>query len=148
MKVQPTSDQDDKNPELFSSRRPLLPTILFALVAFILGGCMTLLITSRLLQNQLEIYSSSESMAAASAILDFMEDLLPLYLLCGSLFFLLLIVSATIWTWTKTESCLLRYGLIILIQLALAFIAVTWLLGNSTGPFTLPQPPTLTPVPS
>ena len=146
MRVQPTVDQDDKNAEVFTSRRPLLPTILFALIAFILGGCMTLLITSRLLQNQLDVYSSTDSMAAASAILDFMEDLLPLYLLCGSVFFLLLVVSATIWAWTKTESCLLRYGLIFLILLALAFIAGTWFLGATTGPFTLPQPPT--PVPS
>ena len=146
MRVQPTGDQDNKKPEAFPSRRPFLPTILFALIAFVLGGCMTLLITSRLLQNQLEVYSSTESMAAASAILDFMEDLLPLYLLCGSVLFLLLLVSATIWAWTKTESRLLRYGLIFLILLALAFIALTWLLGTATDPIILPQTPT--PIPS
>jgi hypothetical protein len=74
-----------------------------------------------------------------------MDDLLPLYFLCGSALFLLILVSAAIWTWTKTESRLLRYGLIFLILLALAFIALTWLLGSTTGPITLPQTPT--PVP-
>ena len=69
------------NQQTTPRRRSLLWTLLIILNTFVLGGCLALLIVNRLLQRQLDVYTSSQSMAAGSTILDFMDDLLPLYLI-------------------------------------------------------------------
>jgi hypothetical protein len=146
MKVHTTTEQDQSQEPFASQGRSPLAMLLVILNAFVLGGCLALLIVNRLLTNQFDIYISSNSMAEVSTILDFMDDLLPLYLIYGSTLLLLFLFSAAFWAWTKTQSRLLRYGLIFLILLALAFIASTWLLGATTDPIILPQTPT--PVPT
>jgi len=125
-----------------SHGRSLLTTILITLNAFVLGGCLVLLIINRLLKNQLDIYVSSQSMAAGSTILDFMDDLLPFYLLYASALLLLLLVLAAVWAWAKTQSRILRYGSILLILLALLLLAGIWFLGSSSGPIIPPTTPT------
>jgi hypothetical protein len=139
MRVEPSPDQSEGKPDVFSRGRSPFPTILITLFALVVGGCLTLLIVSRLLQNQLAIYSSAESMDAASAILDFMDDLLPFYFLCALLLLLLLLVFFTVWIWSKTQSRLLRAGTILLFLLALALVAAFWLVGATSGPIPVPQ---------
>lgn len=126
--------------------RSFLTTMLVTLNAFILGGCFALLIVNRLLNNQLDLYVSSQSVAEFSTILDSKEDLLPLYLLFGSALLLMLLVSAVVWIWAKTQSPILRYGSILLILLTLFLITGSWLLGSSSGPITPPTTPTPPPV--
>jgi hypothetical protein len=128
--------------QAFPRSRSLLTKALILLNTLVLGGCLALLIVNRLLQNQRDVYVSAQSMAAASTILDFMEDLLPLYLLCGSALLLLLLVSATFWAWTKIQSRFWRYGIILLILIMLILLAGMWLLGGSSGPIPLQTTPT------
>jgi hypothetical protein len=128
--------------QTFPRSRALLTKALFLLNAFVLGGCLALVFVNRLLNTQLDQYVSSQSMAAASTIIDFMEDLLPLYLICGSVLLLLLLISTTVWAWTKTQSRFLRYGTLLLILLAFVLLAGMWLMGGSSGPIPLPATPT------
>jgi hypothetical protein len=116
--------------------------LLVTLNAFVLGGCLALLIVNRLLTNQFDIYNSSNSMAEVSTILDFMDDLLPLYLICGSTLLLLLLFSTAFWAWTKTKSRFLRYGTILLFLLAILLLAGMWFVGSPSGPITMPTTPT------
>jgi heme A synthase len=132
------------NQQTTPRRRSLLWTLLIILNTFVLGGCLALLIVNRLLQRQLDVYTSSQSMAAGSTILDFMDDLLPLYLICGSVLLLLLLLTTAVWAWTKTQSRFLRYGTLTLILLALALLLGIWLIGSNSEPITQPTTPTPT----
>ena len=134
--------EDEKDQGRFPRSRAILMKVLVLLNAFVLGGCLALLIVNRWLNNQLDTYVSNQSMDAASTIIDFMEDLLPLYLMCGSAVLLLLLVSTAVWAWTKTQSRFLRYGILLLIFLALLLIASLWLMGGSSGPIPMPMTPT------
>ena len=128
--------------QAFPRSRALLTKALILLNAFVLGGCLALLIVNRLLKQQLDIYVSTQSMDAASTILDFMDDLLPIYLIWGSVLLLLLIVSAAVWSWIKTRSRFWRYGIILLIGIVLILFVAMWLLGSSSGPIPPPTTPT------
>jgi hypothetical protein len=139
MKVHPSADQNGNKPDAFSSRPALFSTIFTVLIALAVGGCLTLIIISRMLQNLLEVYVSNESMDAASTILDLMDDFLPLYLLCGSVLLLLVFLALTIWVLKRTDSRLLRYVIIFLFLLVLTLIAAFWLLGVTSVPVTVPQ---------
>lgn len=134
--------EDKKDQGTFPRSRAILVRALILLNAFVLGGCLALVIINRRLNSQLNQYASSQSMAAASTIIDFMDDLLPLYLICGSVLLLLLLISATVWAWTKTQSRFWRYGTILLIFIALILVAGMWLMGVSSGPIPLPATPT------
>jgi hypothetical protein len=146
MKVQSSGKEANHKQDAFARRRSPLPTILLTLNALLIGACITLLIISRLLQNQLDVYVAAESMAAASTILDLMDDLLLVYMFCGSVLLLLLLLTLTIWAWTRTQSSLLRYGSLLLMFLAISAVAAVWLLGISGVsdplPAILPQTPT------
>ncbi len=144
MKVQTSGTESSNKQDAFARRRSPLPTILLALNALVIGGCITLLLVNRLLQNQLDVYVAGDSMAAASTILDFMDDLLLVYMLCGSVLLLLLLLTLTIWAWTRTESGLLRYGSLFLMLLGIVAVAAVWLLGIASAPVPaiLPQTPT------
>lgn len=137
MRVQPSSDQNSSKQDAFSRRRSPLPTIVIAINALLIGGCISLLIVSQLLKSQHEIYIAYQGIAEAAAITDFMDDLLAVYLLCGSLMLLVFLGSFTLWAWKRTQSRLLRYGSFLLILLAIAAVASIWLLGASTGPIPI-----------
>lgn len=136
MKVQTSSAQENSTP---SRRSPLL-SILVALNALLIGGCLALLLVSRLLKSQNELYINAQRISEATVTSSLIEDLTLYYVLCGSLLLLLMLFTGTIWAWTRTQSRFLRFGFLILILLALAFIAAIYLLGSSSGPITIPQP--------
>jgi len=140
MKVH-TNDEPGRKEQLTppKSRSPLI-TILFILTVFVLGGFLTLLIVNRLLIDQSALYVSIDSMGAASAISDFMDDLLPLIMLCGSALLLLILLFATVWVWTKTKSGCLRTAVLFFLVAALALLLAMWLLGARTGSINLPTP--------
>ncbi len=125
-------------------RQQRLPiqSLLLALDAFVLGGFVNLLVVNRLLGNQLNIYAP-HSMAAASTILDFMDDLLPYYVLCGGTLLALVLITVSAWVWLMTESRLLRCGVVLLVLIVLAVGAWT-VLSRSMG---VPPVPPMTPTP-
>jgi hypothetical protein len=138
MRVQPTENQGHNNQDAFSRRRSPLPTALIAVNALLIGGCLALLIVSYMLRSQLDVYITVQAVAAADAILDFMDDLLALYVLCGSMLLLLFLGSLNIWAWKRTQSRFLRYGSIFLLLLAIAAIVAIWFRGATTGPIPMP----------
>lgn len=148
MKVHSSTDQDGKQQPLESNGRSPLTMLLVALNAFVLGGCLAFLIVNRLLANQLEVYLSSENMVAGSTMLDLMDDILPFYFLCGTAVVLILLLSATFWAWTRTQSSFLRYGTIGLLLLLIVFLVGFWFLGASNGAIPPPHLATPTPVSS
>jgi hypothetical protein len=142
MKTQPTERQSTEHLRTVPRRRFLILTILLSLNAFVLGGCVTLLIVNRLLNRQLDVYAATQSMAAASTILDFMDDLLPFFLTYGGVLVVLVLVTASVWTWMMTPSRLLRYGVILLCLVVLVVLGGMWLLGGSEAPVVPPTTPT------
>jgi len=108
---------DEQTVESFNttSRRSFLTMMtLLSLIVFVFGGCITLLIVNSLLNSQLDAYVSTQSMAAASTILDFMEDLLLFYFLYGGILLILVLATASVVTWMKTQSSYIRYGVLLL----------------------------------
>jgi len=83
-------------------------------------------------------------MAAASTILDFMDDLLLFYLIYGGALLLLVLATASVWTWMMTQSRLLRYGAILLCLIVLVVLGGMWLLGGARVPVVPPTTPTPT----
>jgi Na+/alanine symporter len=137
MRVQPSTDQGNNKQDAFSRRRSPLPTILIALNTLVIGGCLALLIVSQMLRSQNDVYISNQSMAAASAIIDFMDDLLAVYVLCASLMLLLFTGSAALWAWRRTQSRFLRYGSLILLLFTVILIMAVWFSGAATSPVPL-----------
>jgi protein-S-isoprenylcysteine O-methyltransferase Ste14 len=66
--------------------------------AFVLGGCVSMLLVNRLLNKQLNLYAP-RSMVAADAILDFTDDLLPYYMACVGIFLALILITLGVWAW-------------------------------------------------
>jgi hypothetical protein len=120
----------------------MILTMLLSLNAFVLGGCITLLMVNRLLNSQLDVYTAIESMAAASAILDFMDDLLYFYLLYGAVLLILVLITASVWTWMVTQSRILRYGVILLCLTILVVLGGVWLMRGNEAPVVPPATPT------
>jgi hypothetical protein len=117
-------------------------TMLLSLTAFVLGGCVTLLIVNRLLNGQLDVYTTAQSMAAASAILDFMDDLLGFYFIYGAVLLVLVLITATVWTWMATQSRTLCYVLTLLCFVALVVMGWVWLTRGREVPVVAPTTPT------
>lgn len=122
-------------------RFPILSTLL-ALDAFALGGLVALLMVNRFLNNHV-IYYARTNMAAASTVLDLLDDLL-LYLAgyIGALLILLL-TTVVAWVWLETRSQLLRYGVVLLIFSVVLIVGIVWI-GRSGK---TPPPPPMTPTP-
>ncbi len=122
-------------------RLPIL-SLLLALDAMVLGGFLTLLLVNRLLGEQLNIYVP-HSMADASTILDFMDDLLPYYVVYGAILLALVLTTLIAWIWSKTKSPLLRYS-VVLSVLVLVTTGAWILLSRGMG---APPVPPMTPTP-
>jgi hypothetical protein len=123
-------------------RRLSILSLLLALDAFVLGGLLALLVVNRLLNNQLDVYLS-HSFVAAATILDFMDDLLPYYVIYGGTLLALVLTTLIAWMWSKTKSPVLRYSVVLSV---LIFVTVgAWLL-LSPGTGSPPVPP-MTPTP-
>ena len=114
MKDQPTGASSAAQLRQVPRHRFLLLAMLLSLNALVLGGCITLLIVGRLLNTQLDVYVAAQSMPAASAILDFMDDLVPLYFVYSAVLLLLVLGTVSVWTWMVAQSPWLRYGMVLL----------------------------------
>jgi hypothetical protein len=130
-----------QNKVLHHQRLPVL-SLLLALDAFVFGGLLTLLVVNRLLNNQLHVYLS-HSFVAAATILDFMDDLIPYYLIFGGTLLALVLTTFIAWMWSKSKSPLLRYSVVLSV---LIFVTTgAWiLLSRGTG---APPVPPMTPTP-
>jgi hypothetical protein len=122
--------------------RFLLLATLLSLNALVLGGCIALLIVGRLLNSQLDVYSAAQSMPAASAILDFMDDLIPLYFFYGAVLLILGLGTVSVWTWMVARSRWLRYGVVLLCFILLIVLGGVWLSGRVGVPAIPPMTPT------
>jgi hypothetical protein len=125
-----------------SRRRSLVMAILLSLDAFVLGGFVALLIVNRLLNSQLDLYVTAQLMPAASAILDFMDDLLPVLLIYSGILLLLVLATASIGVWLVTESRWLRWGVILLWLAVFVVLAGLWLSRGAEVPVVPPTTPT------
>jgi hypothetical protein len=132
------------NHDLRTPGRRHLPilSVLVVLDVFVLGGLVTLALVNRLLSNQLAIYAV-HSMDAASVILDFMDNLLPYYVVAIGGLLALVLITLGVWAWQRTDSWLMRYGIAVLVLTVL--VAGAWAL-LSRGAGVDPVPP-LTPTP-
>ena len=131
MNTQSTAEQSLEYPFTTSRRRFLTVMILLLLIAFASGGCITLLIVNSLLNSQLDAYLSTQSMAAVSTILDFMEDLLPLYFLYGGFLLILVLIAVNVWIWMRTQSSYIRYGVLLLCLILIMIVVGRWFWGTS-----------------
>jgi hypothetical protein len=138
MNAQPLAGRKKGHPGL-----PVLP-ILLALDAFVLGGFVALLVVNGLLNDQLGVYTPHH-MDAVSAILDFMDDLIPYLVICGATFLVLVLSTICVAVWRKASSPVLRYGTILLVLILIALGVWSWISQVGTTPPVLPMTPT--PVP-
>jgi hypothetical protein len=139
-----TEERNADHPSAVPRRRSVILTMLLCLNALVLGGCIALLIVGRLLNTQLDVYAATQSMAAGSAILDFMDDLLPFYFIYGAVLIILVLTTASVWTWMVSQSRILRYGVILLSLVILVVLGGVWFLGGTGAPVvpqTTPTPP-------
>jgi hypothetical protein len=123
-------------------RRPPILFVLTMLDVFVLGGAVALVLVNRQLSHQLAVYVP-HSMDAASAILDFMDDLFPYYVVCIVGLLALVLITLGVWAWLRTDSWLLRYGVALLV-LTILVVGAWALLSHGAGGD--PVPP-LTPTP-
>ncbi len=118
-------------------RRLLALATLVALDMFVLGGLVALLLVNRLLDNLLAIYAP-HSMDAASAVLDFVDDLIIYYVAYSGTLVALILVTVSASVWLMTESRLLRYGVALLV-LTVVLVGAWTLLSPGTGAPPVPQ---------
>ena len=144
MRDQSTEKSSAEHLRMEPRRRFMILATLLFLNALVLGGCIALLIVNRLLNSLLDVYVAAQSMAAASAILDVMDDLLPVYFIYGIALLILVLGTASVWTWMVSQSRLLRYGVILLCLVVLVVLGGVWLLGRVGVPATPPMTPTPT----
>ncbi len=126
------------------SLQMIILRVLFVLTVFILGGLVSMIVVNRLLVAQLAIYGDSY-MAASSAIIDFMDDILP-YLAASMVgFSIMTFATISVWLWTKVELRYRRYGVALL---ALVFVMlVVWLYSGQSTLHTPEFMMTPTPIP-
>jgi hypothetical protein len=137
--------------ELSEERRPpklkgwsIVLRVLRALDLVVFGGLVALLIVNRLLVAQVEVYNP-DYMAAASAIINFLDDIAP-YLAGAILSFLVLtFATVTSWLWAHSRSRLPRYGIALLVLIVVVIVAWTFV-GRGSGGVSVPMM-TPTPVP-
>ena len=117
---------------------------LLVLTAFTLGGLVAMVIVNRLLVAQLAVYGEAH-MAAGSAMLDFMDDILPY--LAGYMVGFALLAAATlaVWIWTQLRVPYRRYGMAL--PALVLVVVVVWLVGGRSTAVTSVPMMTPTPVP-
>ncbi len=91
---------------LFRIKRNPFLFILLVLDAFVLGGCVTLVIVNQSLNDMMKRLVTIE---AQSQILDVLDHLIPYYMVYGGLLLLLILITISVWIWTTTETWL-RYA--------------------------------------
>jgi len=91
---------------LFRIKRNPFLFILLVLDAFVLGGCVTLVIVNQSLNDMMKRLVTIE---AQSQILDVLDHLIPYYMVYAGLLLLLILITISVWIWTTTETWL-RYA--------------------------------------
>ena len=137
--------QSENNELAGTAHRRHVPvlSILVTLDAFFLGGLVALLLVNRFLNNHLARYAQGDLWAEGSAILDLMDGLLVYFVGYIGALLILLSITAVIWVWSKTQSQILRYGVILLLVLiVLLVVGIGW-----AGRITTTPPPPMTPTP-
>jgi hypothetical protein len=136
------SENDELAGTAHRRRVPVL-AILVTLDAFFLGGLVALLLVNRFLNNHLARYAQGDFWAEGSAILDLMDNLMVYFVGYIGALLVLLSITAVIWVWSKTQSQLLCYGVILLVVLiVLLVVGIGW-----AGRITTTPPPPMTPTP-
>jgi hypothetical protein len=127
------------------TRQRRFPTlsILLALDVFALGGFVALLLVNRLLNNHLASYAQRNLWAEGDTILDLTDNLLIYFVAYIGALLILLLITAVIWVWSKTQSQTLRYGVVVLVISIVLVVGVVWI-GQIT---TTTPPPPMTPTP-
>jgi hypothetical protein len=138
------TQSNPNRPGVTPLRRFSILAALLALDGFILGGLVALLIVNRLLTTQLGVYVAANNMAAASAILDFMDDLVPSFFCYGAALLVAVLLTASVWTWLSTRSRAMRLGIVLLSVLILLVLGAIWLSRGSGGAAVPPTTPTPT----
>ena len=121
------NDMDDQGKTSFQA---LILRILLILNVFTFGGLVAMIIVNRLLVAQLTIYGETY-MVAASAILDFMDDILPYLAAYIGGFLILTFATISVWLWTKVQIRYPRYGVAFLVLVFV--IMVIWLLAGQSS---------------
>lgn len=134
---------DAKNVNTISPSKVML-RVLVILDAVVFGGAIALFIVNRMLVAQLAVYTPNY-MDAASAILDFMDNMLPYLVVYIGGFFLLMFATISTWLWTKSQARLPRSGVALLVLVFVAMLLWT-LVGRSSSVTSVPMM-TPTPVP-
>lgn len=117
--------------------------IVLALDIFVLGGFVALLTVNRLLHIQLG--SAAHDINAASATIDFMDDLLPYHIAYYGAMSVLAVLTVIAWAWAKPQSRILGYSAALLCLVLIA--TITWLtLGRSATVTPISPLMTSTPV--
>jgi hypothetical protein len=101
---------------LFKIKRNPLLFILLVLDAFVLGGCVTLVIVNQFLNSLMKRLVTVE---AQSQILNVLDQLIPYFLVYGGLLLLLIFITISVWVWTTTDSWL-RYAVPLVFILIIA----------------------------
>jgi hypothetical protein len=83
---------------VLKKKRVSILNLLLILDAFVLGGCVSMLLVNRLLDVQLNLYAP-RNMVAAETILDFTDDLLPYYMAYVGILLALILVTLGAWVW-------------------------------------------------
>ena len=120
------------------------PFLFFLLVldAFVLGGCVTLVIVNRFLVGMMQRLSTIE---AQSQILNVLDNLIPYYVVYGGVLLLLISITISVWIWTSTQSRL-RY-ITPLIFVLIIICGIWWMVSSRLGSSSIP-PRTPTPTPA
>ena len=126
-----------------NQRRVPVLSILVTLDAFVLGGLVALWMVNRFLNNHLTRYAQRNLWAEGSAILDLTDNLLIYFAGYIGALLILLLITAIAWVWSKTQSRLPRYGVVLLVVLIMLVMGIVWV-GRITS--TAPPPP-MTPTP-
>ena len=140
------TQQSEKNELAGTTHWRRLPVlaILVALDGFVFGGLVALLLVNRLLANHLARYAQGNLIAEGSTVLDLMDDLLIYLMSTISALLVLLSITAVAWAWSRTESRLLRYGVVLLLVAIVLVVGLAWGVGRVTTP---PPPAPMTPTP-
>jgi heme A synthase len=125
-------------------RRVPILSILVTLDAFVLGGLVALFMVNRFLDNHLARYAQGNLTAEGSTILDLMDNLLIYFVVYIGVLLVFLSITAVAWAWLKTESRLLRYGVVLLLVAIVLIMGIVWGVGRIT---TTTPPPPMTPTP-
>jgi len=103
MRTQSIEERNKPSPTA-SGRHSWIFSIFLSLTFFSLGGYVSFLIVNDLLKNLLDIYGDGQHWEAASAILDFIDKLVPFYFIYGGISLGLVLVTVSVKGWMMMQT--------------------------------------------